>query len=148
MTPPTEKGDGAAPEQEQPTLVDERRLGSAPPGGAPAGSAPLLGDAPLPLSRVGEYELLREIGRGGMGVVFHARHVRPNRQAALKMIVRGSLAAREDLQRFETEAAAAAQLQHPGIVALFDSGTHNDQPYFAMEYVAGASLAQRLQLGP
>jgi eukaryotic-like serine/threonine-protein kinase len=148
MVPPTEKGDGA-PEQNQPTLIDERRLDNAvQPSGLSAGDASSAGDAPLPLSRVGEYELLREIGRGGMGVVFHARHVRLGRQAALKMILGGALAAREDLHRFETEAAAAAQLQHPGIVALFDSGTHGDQPYFAMEYVAGASLAQRLQLGP
>jgi len=154
MAPPTEKGDGSAPDQNQPTLIDERRLESAArPAAAPSAAASSAadappGDAPLPLSRVGEYELLREIGRGGMGVVFHARHVRLNRQAALKMILGGSLAAREDLHRFETEAAAAAQLQHPGIVALFDSGTHGDQPYFAMEYVAGASLAQRVQLGP
>jgi WD40 repeat protein len=139
MITPTEKGDGAADQPDQRTLLDDRR-----PGHDTSPSA----DGPLPLSRVGEYELLRELGRGGMGVVFQARHVRLNRLVALKMILGGGLANREDLHRFETEAAAAAQLQHPGIVALYEVGAHGDQPYFSMEYISGSSLAQRLQLGP
>jgi WD40 repeat protein/tRNA A-37 threonylcarbamoyl transferase component Bud32 len=104
--------------------------------------------ADLPLFRVAEYELLEEIGRGGMGVVFKARHVRLQRTVALKMILGGTLAHADDRQRFDTEAAAAAQLQHPGIVALYETGTHEGQPYFSMEYVSGSSLGQRVAAGP
>src|SRR5437867_930972 len=83
-----------------------------------------------------------------MGVVFKARHVRLNRVVALKMILAGSLAQADDRQRFDTEAAAAAQLQHPGIVALYEAGTLDNQPYFSMEFISGSSLAQRVGAGP
>src|SRR5262245_9238447 len=102
----------------------------------------------VPPGRLDDYELLGEIGRGGMGVVFKARHVRLNRVVALKMILGGQLANDDDRQRFETEAAAAAQLQHSGIVALYETGAHDGSPYFSMEYVSGSSLAQRLVQGP
>lgn len=101
-----------------------------------------------PLVRFGEYELLEEIGRGGMGVVYKARHVRLNRIVAVKMIAGGALADKDDLYRFEVEAAAAAQLQHPGIVALYEVGTHESQPYFSMEYISGHNLAQAVAAGP
>jgi WD40 repeat protein/tRNA A-37 threonylcarbamoyl transferase component Bud32 len=104
--------------------------------------------APPPMSRLAEYELLEEIGRGGMGVVFKARHVRLGRIVALKMILGGALARPDDLQRFETEAAAAAQLQHVNIVALYEVGAFENQPYFSMEYISGTSLAERVVLGP
>jgi eukaryotic-like serine/threonine-protein kinase len=104
--------------------------------------------AATPLSRLGDYDLLAEIGRGGMGVVFKARHVKLNRIVALKMILAGALAKADDLQRFNTEAAAAAQLQHPGIVALYEAGTLDNQPYFSMEYVHGSSLSQMISAGP
>ncbi|HYT94781.1 MAG TPA: serine/threonine-protein kinase [Gemmataceae bacterium] len=102
----------------------------------------------FPLDRLDDYELLGEIGRGGMGVVFKARHVRLNRVVALKMILGGQLAHDDDRHRFETEAAAAAQLQHSGIVALYETGAHDGSPYFSMEYVSGSSLAQRIVQGP
>jgi WD40 repeat protein/tRNA A-37 threonylcarbamoyl transferase component Bud32 len=107
----------------------------------------LEGDS-LVLSRFADFELLAEIGRGGMGVVYKARQVRLNRIVALKMILGGSLADKDDLGRFETEAAASAQLQHPGIVALFEIGCHDNQPYFSMEYIAGSNLSQRVAEGP
>src|SRR5262245_27430693 len=74
---------------------------------------PRLEVGPVPLTRVAEYELIKEVGRGGMGVVFKARDVRLNRIVALKMIRGGTLANSDELQRFEKEAAAAAQLHHP-----------------------------------
>jgi WD40 repeat protein len=103
---------------------------------------------PLPLMRVGDYELLEEIGRGGMGVVFKARHAQLGRLVALKMIPGGALADADDLQRFDTEAAAAAQLQHPNIVALYEFGDFEGQPYFSMEYISGTSLSDRVTSGP
>ena len=111
-------------------------------------SAPRLEVGPIPLTRVADYELLKEVGRGGMGVVFKARHVRLNRIVALKMIRGGALANSDELQRFEREAAAAAQLQHPNIVALYEVSAYNQQPFLSMEYIGGTSLAERVSLGP
>src|SRR5580765_3180067 len=113
-----------------------------------ASSGPRLDVGPVPLTRVAEYELLKEVGRGGMGVVFKARHVRLNRVVALKMIRGGALANSEELQRFEKEAAAAAQLQHPNIVALYEVSNYNQQPFLSMEFIGGTSLSERLSLGP
>lgn len=96
----------------------------------------------------GKYELLGEIGRGGMGVVFKARQKDLDRTVALKMIQASHLASREQVRRFLAEARAAARLQHPHIVRIFEAGQLHDQHYFAMEYVAGASLAERLKEGP
>jgi WD40 repeat protein len=103
--------------------------------------------ATIPLERLAEYEILGEIGRGGMGVVYKARHTRLGRVVALKMILGGAIADQDDLARFETEASAASQLQHPNIVALFEVGTHAGQPFFSMEYVHGSSLAQMVGRG-
>jgi WD40 repeat protein/serine/threonine protein kinase len=96
----------------------------------------------------GDYELLREIARGGMGVVYRARHVTLNRPVALKMIRAGQFASPEEVQRFYLEARAAAQLDHPGIVPVHDVGEYAGQHYYAMGLVEGGSLSVRIRQRP
>lgn len=95
----------------------------------------------------GEYELLSEVARGGMGVVYRARQTGLNRIVALKMILGGRLATPDDVHRFRAEAEAAAALQHPNIVAVYDVGEAEGQHYFSMEYVDGPSLSRLLERG-
>jgi serine/threonine-protein kinase len=98
----------------------------------------------LPTSHFGDNELLRELGRGGMGVVYLARQTKLDRLVALKVIRAGEHSSGEERRRFDGEARAVARLQHPHIVQIFDLGEVGGCPYFAMEYVEGLSLARGL----
>jgi tetratricopeptide (TPR) repeat protein len=100
---------------------------------------------PLPgMPDVPGYDILRELGRGGMGVVYQARHLTLKRTVALKMLLAGSHASADERQRFRTEAEAVARLQHPGIVQIYEIGDYQGLPYVALEYCGGGNLKSKL----
>jgi WD40 repeat protein/serine/threonine protein kinase len=150
-----------APEQ-RPTFLDAQCAGDTALRGAveellkyDSGSSASDSFLASPVSRVAEfslkpavppsipgYELLEELGHGGMGVVYKARQTALNRLVALKMLLSGLAISAEHLARFRIEAEALARLQHPNVVQIFEVGEQEGRPYFSMEYVAGPSLAQ------
>jgi serine/threonine-protein kinase len=99
---------------------------------------------PAALPRIPGYEFEGVLGRGGMGVVFRARHVKLNRQVAVKMMLTGAYAGLHERARFQREAEAVARLRHSNIVQVYDVGEVDGRPYFTMELVDGGSLAQML----
>jgi WD40 repeat protein len=120
--------DDSGPASERPTLPPDSATGSADPA----------------RQKVRGYEILSELGRGGMGVVYKARQVGLDRVVALKMILGGSHTDPATLARFQAEALAIAKLQHPNIVQIYETGQQEDLPYLSLEYVDGGSLDLRL----
>jgi hypothetical protein len=150
-------GADAAPQAETGTIQGTLQP-PRPPSPAPAvvysRTLPMSGpEAPPPSpppSRwptVPGYEILRELGRGGMGVVYKAKQTALNRVVALKMIRAGTQAGSEELMRFKIEAEAVAALQHPNIVQIYEVGEYEGLPFFSLEYVDGGSLQKRMTDG-
>jgi eukaryotic-like serine/threonine-protein kinase len=119
-----------------------------PPAGAPPpDEQPPTIELPRPARRFGKYLLEAELGRGGMGVVYRARQIDLDRPVALKMILSSHLAAPDALERFQEESRAAAALTHPHIVAVYEAGQIDGQPFFAMQLVDGCHLGERARQG-
>ena len=128
---------------------DTRRLRGASAGLSGSTVRPEVSESRTPSVReIAGYELLEEIGRGGMGIVYRARQSKLDRDVAIKVIRAGEFAREEDRQRFRIEAAAAAQLDHPGIVQVFEVGEWHEQLFYVMAFVEGETLASRLSRGP
>ena len=122
----------------------EHEIDAVFPSTEPPDGAGRVALATAELPRIRGYEVQAVLGRGGMGVVYRARHLRLDRPVALKMLLAGSYAGQEERERFQREAEAVAGLRHANIVQLYDAGDLDGRPYFTMEFVEGGSLAQKI----
>jgi eukaryotic-like serine/threonine-protein kinase len=141
--------------RENPDLADELRalwaMAQFAAFALPATTAPtlpLVSANPLAPDSFGDYEVISELGRGGMGVVYKARQRSLDRPVALKMMREARLSSGDDRARFRAEAEAVARLKHPNIVTVYEVGDRDGLPYIVMEYVEGRTLGQRLAEGP
>jgi serine/threonine-protein kinase len=126
-------------------LVDAELEAMFPtPGPNRNAAAPAAWNPAAELPRIPGYQVEAVLGRGGMGIVYKARHLRLNRPVALKMLLPGAYAGLEERQRFSREAEAVAGLRHVNLVQVHDVGDHDGRPYFTMEYVEGGRLSQKL----
>jgi WD40 repeat protein/tRNA A-37 threonylcarbamoyl transferase component Bud32 len=142
MSEPASDSDALGP------LLDE--LAARQKAGKPTDPAPHVSPpaAPRLPELLGDYRILQELGRGGMGVVYQARHTKLDRVVALKMVLSGEYASGDDLARFLGEARAVAQVQHPNVVQLLEAGEHDGLPYFTLEFIEGGTLAGKLDGTP
>lgn len=141
---------GSAPDalqetpQQAPTVDESHNTAAYVANEMPTKDAEPRKPATADLAAIPGYEVLGVLGRGGMGIVYKARHKKLKRLAALKMILAGAHAGPGDLERFRLESEAIARVQHPNIVQIHEVGDFDGKPYFALEYVDGGSLREKL----
>jgi WD40 repeat protein/tRNA A-37 threonylcarbamoyl transferase component Bud32 len=149
-TPSGKKTNPGLPEQTLDTIVpQESAFASVTYQGAQAGEATvrvLPEQQSFPV--VPGYQILGELGRGAMGVVYKARQIKANRIVALKMILSGAHAGKDEVARFQTEAESSARLHHPNIVQVYDVGEHEGRPFFSLEFCDGGSLERKVAGAP
>ena len=133
-----EEGSGASPRESQAHGIRGSADTSLTSGGDERGAHAI---DPSFVRYFGDYELIGVLGEGGMGIVYRARQISLNRPVAVKMIRAGLWASDAEVRRFRNEAESVANLDHPGIVPIYEVGQHAGQHYFSMKLVEGADLA-------